>query len=88
MPLFRWVRDLGRPRVAGAYDVRHSIVRITERDLSAAEAALKDGQVADAVFLGAREASFGGYRLGSIVFTIFAAPHVLHHKAAHEETHA
>ena len=73
MPLFRWVRDLGRPRVPGAYGVRNSIVRVTERDIVAAEEHLRTGQSDDVVFVSGMQRSPSEISLASIMPTPAAA---------------
>lgn len=81
MPLIRWIRDLGRPRVPGTYEVRHMIVRVTERDIGAAEARLHSGSSKDVVFATRiQQESSGACRLGSVICTdpIFAGNATAH----------
>ena len=68
MPLIRWVRDLGQPRVPGTYEVRNTIVRVTERDIIVAGEQLRGGPK-DVIFVVESCEPSKPYRLGSIICT-------------------
>lgn len=68
MPLFRWIGDLGGSRALGTHEVRHTIVRVTQQDIAAAEKYLRRHPSEDAIFVAEPERP-DVYALGSITGT-------------------